>query len=260
MGENKIKSEHGGLRAGSGRGKSGWYKGYWCDSSWELAWVIYNLEHEIKFERNRIGFSYIFEHKVHKYYPDFIIDNTFYEIKGYISKQVEEKIRQFTGVLIVLDGAKIERELNYVKNKYGNNFLHLYENSPYTKTCKSCKNILYKKNKTGLCKNCFKPEYRTRLRIKKIHKCSVCEGEIERARKTGLCTKCYSQTVETKRKVCRPEYETLINEVNNLGYSKVGKKYGVSDNAIRKWIKFYQKKMESKLDRVLAPPAKRVAR
>ena len=34
----------GGLRHGSGRGKKGWYKGYWCDSTWELAWVIYQLD------------------------------------------------------------------------------------------------------------------------------------------------------------------------------------------------------------------------
>ena len=44
----------GGKRHGSGRGKKGWYKGYWCDSSWELALVIYNLEHNIKFERNKL--------------------------------------------------------------------------------------------------------------------------------------------------------------------------------------------------------------
>lgn len=27
------------------RGYKGWYKGIWCDSSWELAYVIFNLEH-----------------------------------------------------------------------------------------------------------------------------------------------------------------------------------------------------------------------
>ena len=28
-----------------GYGKHGWYKEYWCDSSWELAYVIYNLDY-----------------------------------------------------------------------------------------------------------------------------------------------------------------------------------------------------------------------
>jgi hypothetical protein len=44
-----------------------------------------------------------------------------------------------------------------------------------------------------------------------------------------------------KRKVERPNYETLIKEVKDIGYNAVGRKYGVSDNSIRKWIKFYEK-------------------
>ena len=72
----------GGLRAGSGRGKSGWYKNYWCDSSWELAWVIYNLDHNIKFKRFKGYFLYTFENKSKKYFPDFELeDGTIIEIK-----------------------------------------------------------------------------------------------------------------------------------------------------------------------------------
>lgn len=47
-----IRHSSGGKREGSGRGKRGWYKGYYCDSSWELAWVIYNLDHGNQFKRN----------------------------------------------------------------------------------------------------------------------------------------------------------------------------------------------------------------
>jgi hypothetical protein len=46
---------------------------------------------------------------------------------------------------------------------------------------------------------------------------------------------------ESRRKIERPDYNTLIEEVNIFGYVKTSKKYGVSDNAIRKWVKFYQK-------------------
>lgn len=42
-----------------------------------------------------------------------------------------------------------------------------------------------------------------------------------------------------QRKVNRPPLEQLLNEVNEMGYVKTGKKYGVSDNSIRKWIKWY---------------------
>ena len=44
-----------------------------------------------------------------------------------------------------------------------------------------------------------------------------------------------------QRKSIRPSYEQLVDEINELGYSGTGKKYGVSDNAIRKWIKHYMK-------------------
>jgi hypothetical protein len=40
-----------------------------------------------------------------------------------------------------------------------------------------------------------------------------------------------------KRKVERPPVEQVKNEVLLLGYSAVGRKYGVSDNAIRKWLR-----------------------
>jgi predicted RNA-binding Zn-ribbon protein involved in translation (DUF1610 family) len=43
------------------------------------------------------------------------------------------------------------------------------------------------------------------------------------------------------RKVNRPDFDTLLDDVNNIGYSAAGRKYGVSDNAIRKWINRYKK-------------------
>ena len=43
------------------------------------------------------------------------------------------------------------------------------------------------------------------------------------------------------RKVERPPYEQLKEEVGENGYSATGRKYGVSDVSIRKWLKFYEK-------------------
>lgn len=42
------------------------------------------------------------------------------------------------------------------------------------------------------------------------------------------------------RKTDRPDYETLCKEIEKLGFTGTGKKYGVSDNAIRKWKKNYE--------------------
>ena len=40
-----------------------------------------------------------------------------------------------------------------------------------------------------------------------------------------------------RRKVERPPVDQLLREVDELGYVAVGKKYGVSDNAVRKWLR-----------------------
>mgnify|MGYP000844595330 CR=1 FL=1 len=119
----------GGYRKNSGRGKHGWYKGFWCDSSWELAWVIYNLDHGIKFERNTKGFEYIFEEKIYKYYPDFKIlkDNLYIEIKGWIDEKNKAKISQFKGFLKVLFRNDMKYIFEYVENKYGKQFIKMYE-------------------------------------------------------------------------------------------------------------------------------------
>lgn len=118
----------GGKRQGSGRGKKGWYKGYFCDSSWELAYVIFNLEHNVKFARNTEGFEYQYNNEIHKYYPDFILeDGTYVEVKGYYTKQTEEKIKSFKSKLEIIDKYKIKFYLDYVIEKYGNDFTKLYE-------------------------------------------------------------------------------------------------------------------------------------
>jgi hypothetical protein len=44
-----------------------------------------------------------------------------------------------------------------------------------------------------------------------------------------------------RRQVDRPPYERLRREVLELGWSAVGRQYGVSDNAIRKWIRAYER-------------------
>ncbi len=145
--ENDMKNV-GGYRKGSGRGKSGWYMGYWCDSSYELAFVIFNIEHDIKFQRNKNGFNYFWENKQHTYYPDFIIENKYYEIKGYETNQDKVKYKSVNKPIIVLYKKNLSEIIHYVENKYGKDYIKLYMGNPYNKlknkcvVCrKSCKNI-----------------------------------------------------------------------------------------------------------------------
>lgn len=56
--------------------------------------------------------------------------------------------------------------------------------------------------------------------------------------KTGLCRKCYIIKFPPFKKVSnRPSVEQLQREIQEIGYKAVGRKYGVSDNAVRKWLK-----------------------
>ena len=46
------------------------------------------------------------------------------------------------------------------------------------------------------------------------------------------------------RRVSRPPYEQLLAEIEATSYCAVGRKYGVSDNAVRKWVRFYERERE----------------
>lgn len=121
------KGKTGGYREKGGRGKQGWYKGIFCNSSWELAYVIYCKDHNIDIIRNTKGFEYIFENKTFKFYPDFIVKGKFVEVKGYFGKKNNAKISQFKNDLTIIDKKKIIPYIDYVKNKYGGDFIKLYE-------------------------------------------------------------------------------------------------------------------------------------
>ena len=123
---NTAKHTNGGYRKGSGRGKSGWYKGFFCDSSYELAYVIYCLEHNIDIKRNYTKREYIWENKVRHYIPDFIVEGYLVEIKGYSSPQWEAKIKDNTDIVVLFE-KDLSHVFNYVINKYGKEYINLYE-------------------------------------------------------------------------------------------------------------------------------------
>lgn len=62
-----------------------------------------------------------------------------------------------------------------------------------------------------------------------------CGNKIKNSSKT--CIEC---KYITARKVERPNLDILLNEIKDLGYTGTGRKYGVSDNTIRKWVKKIQ--------------------
>lgn len=68
-----------------------------------------------------------------------------------------------------------------------------------------------------------------------------CGKNIPKLKKSEELTNNKKDFYIKRRKVDRPDLKTLLFEINILGYVKTGKKYGVSDNCIRKWVKYYEK-------------------
>ena len=118
----------GGYERGSGRGKKGRFRGHWCDSTYELVFVAYALDHDIPFVRNVEVFPYEYEGRLMRWMPDFLLaDGTYVEIKGYLSPQTPAKFEFFYRPLRVLTRADMQHMFDYVFRTYGRNLARLYE-------------------------------------------------------------------------------------------------------------------------------------
>jgi len=220
--ETMKKNKRGGYRKGSGRGKQGYYKGIWCDSSWELAWVIYHLEHRIKFRRNRDRFKYFYDEEEHLYTPDFILedDTSYNEIKNWVSDQVKAKIKYFPKNLKLKIWLKEEMQpiLEYVCKKYGDNFIELYDN--------------YKKNKKIVKK-------RKRKNLKKVKKIRV--KKVKKYKE--------KEEIKEKRKVLNNKRLKNIRDVDITKFGWINELsilWGTSHTQVRRYMKKYFPKELSK--------------
>lgn len=70
---------------------------------------------------------------------------------------------------------------------------------------------------------------------KTIYRCKNCNKPIEKMGITGLCEKCYKESL----RLGRPSREELKDMIRNMSFVKIGEKFKVSDNAIRKWCDAY---------------------
>jgi len=93
-----------------------------------------------------------------------------------------------------------------------------------------------------LCSNCHMQEhnysnttklFKTKDKLNIIKKIKTCQCGSEINVRSTMCEKCWSIK---NRKVERPLFNQLINDVTEMGYKGTGRKYNVSDNTIRKWL------------------------
>jgi Zn finger protein HypA/HybF involved in hydrogenase expression len=150
--------------------------------------------------------------------------------KRLISEGIKEHKCECCGLKEWL-GDPIPLELDHIDGDHYNNILenlkilcpNCHAKTPtYRGKNKKSKNSQTLKNKNQIAKN------------KEVYNCSSCEVELKAKSKTGLCFLCNSKS---QRRVERPPTEQLLIELQESSYVSVGKKYGVSDNTIRKWLK-----------------------
>jgi len=92
-----------------------------------------------------------------------------------------------------------------------------------------------------LCPNCHSQTSTFAGKSRLKNKCIVCDKRVSN-RHAKHCADCFTQYVLPKnsfnqRKVERPSKDNILADIKDLGYNGTGRKYGVSDNTIRKWLK-----------------------
>lgn len=120
-------------------------------------------------------------------------------------------------------------EIHY-KNCYNKNFIK--------KICKDFEYLKIKDIKTYIN---YMYEKVLRQLVNKTNKkyyCLDCKKDVFRTSKR--CMSCNARKNNKRKVVNRPSLETILNDIKETSFVATGKKYGVSDNTIRKWIKYYQ--------------------
>ena len=116
-----------------------------------------------------------------------------------------------------------------------------------TQQCSKCGAWIYKNSKTGLCIECYTAVRKKVLHIDSKKRKKECKNQCVNCGRlikdtSNRCRTCANLVKNSlNRKVIRPSYDQLKQDVNSMSMVAVGKKYGVSDNAVRKWIKCYEK-------------------
>lgn len=92
---------------------------------------------------------------------------------------------------------------------------------------------------------------RSKFEEKPEHFCINCQ-QIKVSAKNLMCVYCARLK---SRKVERPPYEQLLEELKQTNFLQLGKKYGVCDNTIRKWLAMYEKQLSIANPLRQVPPA-----
>ena len=152
--DNGLSKPMGGDRLNSGWSKTGYYKGIYCGSTYELCWVIHALDHGVPFKR----FEGVLKKDSLTYIPDFLLDDgiTIIELKGYdVRENVNKKTKlaESLGYKVnVLREPELQPMFDYIKQHYGVSWQKSYTlfdgfKPTYTYECTTCNTEFSTENK-----------------------------------------------------------------------------------------------------------------
>lgn len=157
---------------------------------------------------------------------EILVENSSYSTSHLRKRLIKDGIKEYKCECCGLKewlGEPIPLQLDHIDGNHTNNKL---ENLQIL--CPNC----HAKTPTYCGKNIKqKPKQKPK---QKENLCIECSTSLKTKSKTGLCLSC---SLKKRRKVDRPSKEQLLEELKENSYVSVGKKYGVSDNSIRKWLK-----------------------
>jgi hypothetical protein len=175
----------------------------------------------------------------------YLVDGLMYSSNSLRQRLIEEGLKTHECENCNLEtwlGKKIPLELHHID---GNHFNNKLENIQLL--CPNChantpnyrgNNKLNKTNPKTLREMYpdlfIKKEKKVKINKTEKNRVNFCECGVKIDIRSKSCEVCYQIN---NRKVDRPDKDVLLEDVKNLGYRGTGRKYGVSDNAIRKWLK-----------------------
>jgi very-short-patch-repair endonuclease len=195
----------------------------------KTAWRQSNMSYPEKLFKSKVEeleldkkYLIIRERSFFPYFIDFAFENekVAIEIDGK-QHELPERMEsdQEKDNLLIKDGWRVYRiEAKQILERLDEVMIEVIRFIGYSKTFEKCGLITYRE---------YKSDEKKKLKE-------------QRERNGGLTDKEFKDKLK-QRKVERPSFDVLLKEIEELGYVGTGRKYGVSDSAIRKWIKWYKK-------------------
>lgn len=165
---------------------------------------------------------------MYKKTEEILVENsTYFNTNNLKIKLLKEKLLEYKCVSCGNDGnwngKKLSLHLDHINGNHTDNRL-----TNLRMLCPNC----HAQTDTYCGKNVKQENKRIAKPVKEL--CSVCNVN-EMWKTSTKCKECNS--LEKRKVIDRPSKEDLLEQLKTSNYVQLGKKYNVSDNAIRKWLK-----------------------